>query len=445
MSFRTLLLAVIGILAGVPTASANEPPTPLAQWKPSSVREGKADEANGGSPVTVSAEGAITKAETPPDLPGENDPAPHIAGEMLGDVKRRTRYTIEDLKENFPAIEKWPELGVKLDPDRLAPSYAKDRFRTPPPPGVHPRVYFNPEDLPVIRQRLQSSRVARTEWELMRGRLLQISPRREDWGHVPYSQEEFEAKSPEYLAQGRRINRRMGYRGPWVGGWVDELAAGKDPQDLAGKWHINTFHSQRQYLMHLLPFEALRCLIEEDEAGGRRVAAALTTVCRLFSEHEEQWTETDNWQSIYQILSSDAIGPTYDWAYNFMTDRQRSEVRAFIATVTQGKMFLGLDQVPAFPGNTSNWIIIHMNLLPLVLSIEGEEGYDPLVYERCLEGMRKWVYVASGPNGAPFEGLNKSSYAPKWLLPLAKRGADFIGTEWSKGPRKNKLTIWHSY
>ena len=61
----------------------------------------------------------------------------------------------------------------------------------------------------------------------------------------------------------------------------------------------------------------------------------------------------------------------------------------------------GLDQVPAFPGNTSNWVIIHMNLLPLVLSIEGEEGYDPAVTARLVEGLRKWVYVACGPKGAP--------------------------------------------
>ncbi len=362
----------------------------------------------------------------------EHDPAPNIARDTVGQVAARTGYTIKDVKEDFPAIEKWSELGVKLAPDRLAASYAKDRFKAPPPAGVHPRVYFNPEDLPAIRQRLQSSRIARTEWELMRGRLLQISPRREDWEDVPYSQKDVEAKATEYLAEGRRINRRMGYRGPWVGGWVNELAASKDPEGLSGKWHMNTVHSQRQYLMHLLPLEAFRCLIEEDEVGGRRVAAALVTVCRLFSEHEEQWTKTDNWQSIYQILSSDAIGLTYDWAYNFMTDEQRKEVRAFIATITRGKQFLGLDQVPAFPGNTSNWTIIHMNLLPLVLSIEGEEGYDPKVYERCLEGMRKWVYVASGPDGAPFEGMNKSTYAPGWLLPLAKRGADFIGSQWSK-------------
>lgn len=60
-----------------------------------------------------------------------------------------------------------------------APVTAKDRFEAPPPPGVHPRVYFNPEDVPVIRERLQNSRIARARWELIRGRVLQISPNRE--------------------------------------------------------------------------------------------------------------------------------------------------------------------------------------------------------------------------------------------------------------------------
>ncbi len=107
-----------------------------------------------------------------------------------------------------------------------------------------------------------------------------------------------------------------GYHGPWVCGWVNDLAAGEDPDDLAGKWQMNTFHSKRRYLMHLLPFEAFRCLIDSDEAGGQRVAAALAAICWRFSEHRDQWTETDNWQSIYQILSSDAIGLTHEFTDN---------------------------------------------------------------------------------------------------------------------------------
>jgi hypothetical protein len=40
----------------------------------------------------------------------------------------------------------------------------------------------------------------------MRGRLLQISPNREDWENVPNSLEEFEAKVPEYLTRYQRIS-----------------------------------------------------------------------------------------------------------------------------------------------------------------------------------------------------------------------------------------------
>lgn len=373
---------------------------------------------------------AIIKEETPPDLPGENEPAPNIAGETLGVVKKRTRYTIKDLKENFPPIEEWKSLGVELDPYKLSDSYAEDRFKKPPKPYVHPRVYFNEEDLPEIRKKLKESHIARMQMEYIRGRLLQISSKEAGWESVPYKPTEEDHK--RFLEKGMRIDNRSGFRGPWVGGWMNELAAGKCPVDLEGTWDKNPTESKRQYLMHLLPFEAFRCLIDDDKEGGERVAAALTTIVREFSKHMDKWTGTDNWQQIYWALSSDSVGLSYDWAYKFMSDAQRKEIRTFIAAVTKGKTFLGLDQVPAVPGNTSNWIIIHMNLMPLVLSIEGEEGFDEMVYKRCLEGMRKWVYVASGPQGAPFEGLTKSMYAPHWLLPPAKRGDAFIGSEWAK-------------
>ena len=122
-----------------------------------------------------------------------------------------------------------------------------------------------------------------------------------------------------------------------------------------------------------------------------------------------------------------------------MTDDQRKTVRKCIADITRGKTYIGLDHPPAFHGNTSNWNIIHANLLPMVLAIEGEEGYDAGVYRRIVEGLRKWVYVASGPGGAPFEGLNKSAYGAVWLLPLAKRGEAFLGTEYSRNHARKFL------
>jgi hypothetical protein len=376
---------------------------------------------------------AVARPE-PPIPVASRAPAPNIPDMTLEEAASRSGYKAEEIKAFFPPIEAWGALGIRPRPEMIADTYARERFKKPPEPYVHPRVYFGPEDLPRLRRHLRESRLARTQMELMRGRCLQISPDEQDWLGVPYSRKEFGAVYTNYLARGLRINRRMGYHGPWVGGWINELARGKDPEHLAGKWHLNTPEAKgRQHMMHLLPYEALRCLIDGDDVGGRRLAAALVTICDRFAQHMDQYGPKEtNWQRVYQNLSSSAIGLTYDWIYPYMTDEQRGKVRTFVGDITRGKTFIGLDQVPAFPGNTTNWIIIHMNLLPLILSIQGEEGYDDMVYRRCIEGMRKWVYVACGPQGAPFEGFNKSTYAPHWLIPMAKQGVDLIGTEYSK-------------
>ncbi len=353
-------------------------------------------------------------------------PAPDIHGETVEQVAARTGYTEEEIRTVFPPIEAWP---LEPRPGAPAPTFAADRFKPPPAPGIHPRIYFNPEDLPDIRRRLKETHVGRVLMESIRGRLLQVSPKEEDWEGVPYK------PKPEdyarFAARGLRIEARAGYRGPWVGGWINDLAAGKVPAGLDGTWTEPAPDSQRQYLLHLLPFEAFRCLVDEDDEGGRRIGAALATLARCLRHTMATWSVTTNWQAVYQPLGSDSVGLTYDWAHRWMTEEQRDVVRKAIAEITRGKQYIGLDHVPAFPGNTSNWNIIHANLLPMVLAIEGEEGYDVAVYGRIVEGLKKWVYVASGPDGAPFEGLTKSTYAPHWLLPLARRGHPFIGSQWS--------------
>jgi len=350
-----------------------------------------------------------------------------VPWEAIEETAKRTGYTAEEIRKYFPPIQQWP---VEPEPGKIAESFARERFRAPPKAYVHPRIYFNREDVPEIRRRLKETQVGRLMMAGIRGRLLQASPRREDWENVPY------APKPEdyerYAKQGLHIDRRMGYRGPWVGGWINTLAEGKVPEDLEKVWNNPPAGNPRRYLMHLLPYEAFRCLLDADEKGGKRVGAALATLAKRFQQDMDRWTGTDNWQAIYQPLNSHSLGLTYDWAYPWMTDEQRNVVRKTIAGITRGKRYLGLDQLPAFPGNTSNWNIIHANLLPMVLAIEGEEGYDEDVYLRIVEGLRKWVFVAAGPDGAPFEGLTKSAYAPHWLIPLAKRGHIFLGSEWSR-------------
>jgi hypothetical protein len=367
------------------------------------------------------------------------EPAPNIHGESIEQVAERTGYTAEEIEQYFPPIRGWGRYGVEPEPVKIADTFARDRFKAPPPPGVHPRIYFGPDDLPALRQRIRDSHVLGDLVAGIRGRLLQMSPNQEDWENVPYKPSEEDYR--RYAEQGMHIDRRMGFRGPWVGGWVNELAAGRVPKELDETWDNRPGQQggQRHYLMHLLPYEAFRCLVDDDAEAGRRIGAALTTICRRFQQDIAKYRESDNWQSFYQEIQSQSLGLTYDWAHKWMTDEQRAIVRKTIADMTAGKYFLGQDHVPGFPGNTSNWNIIHANLLPMVLSIEGEEGFDPDVYRRIVEGLCKWVYVASGPQGAPFEGLKKSAYAPWWLIPLAKRGETFLGTGYAKSHARKFL------
>ena len=362
------------------------------------------------------------------------EPAPNIAGETVDQTARRTGYTPEEVRTLFPPIAQWGTFGVVPSPGQIAASYARDRFKAPPKPYVHPRIYFGPDELPDLRRRLAQTTVGKTRMGLIRGRLLQFHSDRTIWEKdLPYLNIR---KHPEvrdkWLARGRIIGRgASGYHGPWLGGLLDELAGGTVPAELEKVWN-DGIGKPRYYLMHLLPFEAFRCLIDRDETSGRRVAAALTTVAMRWAKELPRLNKQPDWQRFYQNIQSQSMGLTYDWAYGFMTDEQRKTVRGVIAALTRGRTYIGLDHVPAFPGNTSNWNIIHANLLPMVLSIEGEDGYDPAVYKRIVEGLRKWVYVASGPAGAPFEGLKKSQYAPKWLLPLAGRGEALLGTQYCK-------------
>jgi hypothetical protein len=372
---------------------------------------------------------AIFNDETPKPGPGAAAPAPNVAGQSIAELAAHSRYTPDEIRRCFPPIQSWGDFGVAVAPDAMAGSFAKDRFAPPPAPGVHPRVYFGPDDLPRLREQLAKRHIGRTQMGAIRGMLLQLAPEAETWERLggPGS----EALIADLKSRGILANRRMGFHGPWLGGWVNALAAGEVPPDMEAAWDASWSGNNRRYLMHLMPFEAFRCLLDQDAAGGKRLAAAFATLVRRYDRNRATYAATDNWQQVCWPLGADSIGLTYDWIHPFMDDAQRADVRAFIAAVTRGKSFIGLDQVPAVPGNTTNWIIMHANLLPMILSIEGEEGFDGLVYERLVEGLRKWVYVASDADGAPFEGLNKSAYAPQWLIPLAKRGHPFIGSQWA--------------
>lgn len=366
-----------------------------------------------------------------------NEPSPNIPGETIQQTAADTGYTVEEIRQYFPSIQDWSKYDKSLDPMKRAKDFASKRFTPPPPPYVHPRIFFGPGELDDIRKRTKTNHLARQKMELLRGRCIQIRPTPAFWEACAKQKRPERITDPANPDIGILKLRAMGYHGPWIGGWVNDLANGKEPADLKDTWDLPINKTKgRQYLMHLMPFEAFRCLIDNDKEGGRRIGKALVTICKLFGRHMDKWQSGKDWQGFYQLVGSDSIGVTYDWAYPFMSETDRRTVRKFISDITTGLSSIGFEHLPAFPAGTSNWNTIHMHLVSLVLAIEGEEGYDPGTYQGCVETMRKWCYVAAGPDGAPYEGYNKSSYATQHLLAMAKRGDDFLGTQWVKNAGK---------
>lgn len=381
--------------------------------------------------LTAEQSKAVAALNIPADVPGEDDPAPNCPGETLGMKKRQTGYTIAELKK-FPALEEWPDWAQMT---KIADSYDASRFKPAPAPYVHPRVIFNADDLPAIRERMAQSTIGKKYMEGVRARSLQLSPDPEPW-EVDFIPGANANKNREaYAAKGMLIGKgRYGYHGPWMGGWMDTLAggtmSGEIKEDLAKPQHERTF----RYLMHQMPYEAFRCLIDEDREGLARCGRAVATIARHFMSlpKYQELGEGDSWQAIYQLINSHTIGLVYDFAYNEMSQQDQDDVRKFIAMMTAGKNILPFQAVPALPANTTNWLGIHTNMLPMIMAIEGEEGYDPIAHQAIIEAQKKWAYVATGPLGAAFEGFSKSGYMPWWMLYMAKRGDNLIGTEYSR-------------
>ncbi|MDA1141914.1 MAG: hypothetical protein O3B01_25400 [Planctomycetota bacterium] len=308
--------------------------------------------------------------------------SPNIHGETIEETATRTGYTVDEIREWFPPIEVWQtEFGVKTAPE--AGGYAKERFRKPPGPYVHPRILINPEDLPEIRRRIKETKSGQVTYEALNKALTEL-----------HKQEVF---------------------GRLVDGTIGDLR----PKDIQA-WIING-----------LACEALICLIDQDESRGKGLATAITSFARLIQSELPGYSTNSKWWEIIDHVRSDTLGLAYDFGYAFMTGEQRTLIRNTISALTKNKTHVGLEQLPSLP-ITNDWFTNQAGLMTLTLAIEGEEGFNQSTYLKFVEAFKRWVFVGSSPNGVLFSGPTRNAYSSFWLIPLAKRGVHLLGTSNAK-------------
>ena len=138
-----------------------------------------------------------------------------------------------------------------------------------PAPGVHPRIFFSPEDLPAIRRRIKEDRGAQEAWKNVLAYCNAIK--------LTYDEKADYAKPDwtkgDWHIHGRTVElHRIGGYGKRED-YFGLLAAGKDPEKSFGK-NPSGFYFPAA-------IEAYHCLIEDDAQGGRTLARAVETAVRL--------------------------------------------------------------------------------------------------------------------------------------------------------------------
>ena len=265
-------------------------------------------------------------------------------------------------------------------------------LQAPPAPGIHPRVLFNPEDVAGIRERLKSTKAGQAVW----------------------------AQINAHLA------KQLGPQGD-LRATYDALADGTATDLDPAKVKLTGF---------IALYEAFRCLMEEDQAGGSRCAAALVGLAKaaetnVASARAKAKTPEDarDWRAQAQGPTYEGtLGLTYDFAHGFMTPTQRDQVRSAIVACYAGMTSIGQETLFHLNANTSNWISWGARLLYLTAATEGEPGSDPAVHTAAMRSMTAFI-GSFYDNGESYEGWGKQFIFMEHLAILAKRGKDVVAAD----------------
>ena len=331
-------------------------------------------------------------AEAPRHLPGELD-----ADEILNGA--------------YP----WPA-SPATDVSYDAAGFATNHLSPVPPAYVHPRILFSPGDLPDLRRRVDDTPMGRALMKNLRARVYDAIKKPGEWGTKFY-----DALAAGDLAAAKELLAEKKGKPPGIG-------------------HYQPF-------IEAFAMEALDALISDDAKRGQKVGAALANYAALAEPAidaalaqplgDDVWRvkingpQTGDWssdQGIRDLVGYEILGYTYDFAYNFMTDAQRAQVRRVIAKMTHGELWMGA-RLPHHFRNW-NWCAVGLSQPLLALAIEGEDGYDPRVFRLGAQIAHDYFSYAISDKGFSTEAVGYTQFGLVWANPfvvaMARRGDNLL-------------------
>lgn len=264
-------------------------------------------------------------------------------------------------------------------------------FSKVPPVGVHPRVLMSPEDLPAWRKEVIKTYRGRT-----------------------FFTQRFESKRIDTLAA---------------------IEPGTTDEDL-----LAACPDAGPQLNHELLYATLDVIYHQDNQRAEHVCRAIANFARVVlarSKDESKWGKIE--ENIGDVEGLDGIPAglghlwyrggsdfalAYDYLYDYMTSEQQDICREALSAATKDLVCWGM----GFPRGRgiSNWYGYHGELGPMLLAIEGEEGYRADQWVRFRQAIRDWaevhIYETGGSNEDGYTVNTSLREGQFTLLAMARRG-----------------------
>jgi len=281
-----------------------------------------------------------------------------------------------------------------------------------PAPGVHPRIYFGPDDLPEIRKNLKETQCGQACWknilswtEMMKGNY----DDKKDYAQPDVWKGEFgglHGRVPLFRLGIQRVKGHEYNYNPLAKAIYDGLANG-------------TATSFPEFYWDAFSLEAFRCLIEDDKAGAEKLAKAAITALKIDVAKRDSIRAAKNiTKPNEQPIGRFQLAFTYDFIFNWLTPEQKKAMHDELAENTWSHDNYGTFNTSE--SSRSNWATFSYWLFE-VLAIEGEPGFNDLKVKGMYRGWHNLMTYGWFQSGATFEGEAKNQLGMDGIITFAKR------------------------
>lgn len=299
-----------------------------------------------------------------------------------------------------------------------------------PAVGVHPRIYFNPEEIPAIADRLNNTNNGREVAKKMRAFNILLHKGKAGFNtHADYNTT---PAGMVYIDNAGYYDLSAGYQ---------KLVRG----DTTNYTHYLTASANRW--TSALCMEAFACLLNKGQPTDTEIgisyeqratdlAQAMTTIATT-AVARGQLNPAKGAGGVGSAVGV-GLAIAYDLNYWALTTDQRNRVRKAIAACVPNKPINFADEHEPY-ATTGNWAALD-SFEPITnFAIEGETGYQPTLTHAWMRVLYNFVTYGWNQNGGPWEGLGKNYLMVGQQLAFAKRGFSLLGHPHLKAYGSNYL------